>query len=77
MRHASTWTCDDCGGEQQLRKIDTHRWVTSALDISGKRLEQEALFQLCPSCRVRRIEQNETPSRRWLDHDMYFQEKIK
>jgi ribosomal protein L37AE/L43A len=49
----TTWTCDGCGRRHALRKIDSLRWVTSAIDPKGEPLNKERQLELCPSCRIR------------------------
>jgi hypothetical protein len=47
------WKCEGCGHEQRLRRIDTHRWVTTSIDLSGVRMCAARMFELCPSCQFR------------------------
>ena len=54
MRNVKTWTCDGCGREQELRKIDSHRWVETS-PVDGENFSQREVLQLCPSCQVRML----------------------
>lgn len=60
MSQERTWTCDGCGHEHALRKIDAHRWVNQTANESEECLHEGILLQLCPSCQVRRL-QNRDP----------------
>lgn len=56
-RGRERWTCQGCGSEQQKRTIDTHRWVTTNVDPSGRHLGEARELELCPSCRCRLMAQ--------------------
>lgn len=52
MSQERTWTCDGCGHEHALRKIDSYRWVNKTANASGERLDEGILLQLCPRARL-------------------------
>ncbi|OHV80238.1 hypothetical protein LCM4573_25040 [Rhizobium sp. LCM 4573] len=53
MPSENMWTCDGCGREHELRKIDSHRWVKCGDPNQQQQLYQIRMLQLCPSCQLR------------------------
>lgn len=62
MSQERTWTCDGCGHEHALRKIDAHRWVNQTANESGACRDKDTLLQLCPSCQARRLQKRDPNS---------------